>query len=128
MSKIQQFEDMEIWQKATEIAIEIYKISEEGKLKTDWGMKDQIRRAAMSISDNISEGFEYDNNKDFIKFLRYSKGSSGELRNKLYVLYKVEFIEEKFYTDMRSRLLELSRNIGGFIKYLRQFEKNKNNL
>lgn len=128
MSKIQHFEDMEIWQKATEIAIEIYRISEEGKLKTDWGKKDQIRRAAMSISDNISEGFEYDNNKDFIKFLRYSKGSSGELRNKLYVLYKVEFIEEKFYTDMRSRLLELSRNIGGFIKYLRQFEKSKNNL
>ena len=73
MAKIKQFEDLEIWQKAVRIAIEIYKISEEGKLKTDFGMKDQIRRATASVSDNIAEGFEYDNNKDFIKFLHYSK-------------------------------------------------------
>ncbi len=91
-------------------------------------MKDQIRRAAMSISDNIAEGFEYDNNKDFIKFLRYAKGSCGELRNKLYVLHKVEFINEDFYQEMRLRALDLSKNISGFIKYLRQFEKNKLNM
>ena len=128
MSKIKQFEDMEIWQKATDIAIEIYLISDKGKLKTDFGMKDQIRRAAMSISDNIAEGFEYDNNKDFVRFLRYAKGSAGELRNKLYVLYKVEFIEGEFYEGMRERLIELSKNISGFMKYLREFEKKKTNL
>ena len=57
MGKIKQFEDLEIWKEATNIAIEIYLISEKGKLKNDFGMKDQIRRAAMSISDNIAEGF-----------------------------------------------------------------------
>ncbi|MGZ4035697.1 MAG: four helix bundle protein [Bacteroidia bacterium] len=98
MGKIKQFEDLEIWKEATQIAIEIYLISEKGKLKNDFGMKDQIRRAAMSISDNISEGFEYENNKEFVRFLKYSKGSAGELRNKLYVLQKVDFVEELFYT------------------------------
>jgi four helix bundle protein len=125
MGKIRQFEDLDIWKEATAIAIEIYLISETGKLKNDFGMKDQIRRAAMSISDNISEGFEYENNKDFIRFLRYSKGSAGELRNKLFVLYKVDFIEEKFYLGMYERLISLSRQINGFSKYLKKFEKDK---
>jgi four helix bundle protein len=125
MAKIKQFEDLEIWKEATQIAIEIYLISEKGKLKNDFGMKDQIRRAAMSISDNIAEGFEYESNMQFVRFLRYSKGSSGELRNKLYVLQKVDFIDQLFYDNMHRRLIDLSKQISGFIKYLREFEKNK---
>ena len=125
MAKIKQFEDLEIWKEATDIAIEVYLMSDKGKLKNDFGMKDQLRRAAMSISDNIAEGFEYENNKEFIRFLKYSKGSSGELRNKLYVLKKVEFIEEVFYESMHKRLVTLSKQISGFIKYLKEFEKAK---
>ena len=125
MAKIKQFEDLEIWKDATNIAIEIYQLSEQGKLKNDFGMKDQLRTAAMSISDNISEGFEYENNKEFVRFLKYSKGSAGELRNKLYVLHKVGFIDEKFYVNMHERLIALSKQINGFAKYLKEFEKNK---
>jgi four helix bundle protein len=127
MGKIKQFEDLEIWKEATAIAIEIYGITERGKLRTDFGMKDQIRTAAMSISDNISEGFEYDNNKDFIRFLRYSKGSAGELRNKLFVLERTRFIENSFYESMRERLVLLSKQIAGFMKYLREYESKKQN-
>jgi len=123
MSKIKQFEDLDIWKLAVEIAINIYKISEDGKLKQDWGLKDQIRRAAMSISNNIAEGFEYDNNKDFIKFLRYSKGSCGELRSQLFILKKIEFINEIFYADMFDRLMSISKQISGLIKYLKEYEK-----
>lgn len=83
MGNIKRFEDLDIWKESTQIAIEIYLVTETGKLKNDFGMRDQLRRAAVSISNNIAEGFEYDNNKDFIKFLRYSKGSSGELRSML---------------------------------------------
>lgn len=79
----------------------------------------------MSISDNISEGFEYENNKEFIRFLKYAKGSAGELRNKLYVLKQIEFVESEYYTSMHTRLINLSRQIGGFIKYLKQFNKDK---
>lgn len=123
MSKIKRFEDLDIWKLAIEIAVDIYKISEQGKLKLDYGLKDQILRATMSISNNIAEGFEYDNNKDFIKFLRYSKGSSGELRSQLFVLKKIEFINETFYNDMFDRLISLSKQISGLIKYLKEYEK-----
>lgn len=108
---------MEIWKDAVGIAVDVYKITETGKISKDYGLKDQLRRAAMSISDNIAEGFEYDNNKDFIKFLRYSKGSAGELRNKMFVLNEMEYIPEEYYSTMKERLLLLSRKIGGFIKY-----------
>ncbi len=125
MSKIKRFEDLDIWKIAIEIAVDIYKISEVGKLKQDYGMKDQIRRAAMSISNNIAEGFEYDNNKDFIKFLRYSKGSSGEVRSQLYVLKQIDFITESFYDEMYQKLILISKQISGLIKYLKEYEKNK---
>lgn len=126
MGKIKQFEDLEIWKEATAIAVKIYSVSEKGKLKVDFGLRDQLRTAAMSISNNIAEGFEYDNNKDFIKFLRYSKGSAGELRNQLYVLHKIEFIDKEFYDEFHKKLISLSRKIAGFIKYLKEYEKNKN--
>jgi four helix bundle protein len=128
MAKIKQFEELDSWKEATSIAIEIYAASEKGKLKNDFGMKDQIRRAAMSISDNIAEGFEYENNTQFVRYLMYSKGSAGELRNKLYVLYRAEFIDKEFYSSMYNRLIELSKQISGFIKYLKQFEKNKETI
>jgi four helix bundle protein len=128
MGKIKQFEDLEIWKEATNIAIEIYLVSEKGKLKNDFGMKDQIRRAAMSISDNIAECFEYESNLQFVRFLKYSKGSAGELRNKLYVLKKADFIDELFYSTMHKRLIDLSKSISGFIKYLKEFEKKKETL
>lgn len=123
MSKIKRFEDLDIWKLAIGISVDIYKISEEGKLKQDWGLKDQIRRAAMSISNNIAEGFEYDNNKDFIKFLRYSKGSAGELRSQLFSLWKIGFITEDFYNRMFDRLISISKQISGLIKYLKEYEK-----
>jgi four helix bundle protein len=67
------------------IGVQIYKLTESGKLKNDFSAKDQLRRAAISISNNIAEGFEYNNNRSFLKFLLYSKGSAGELRSQLYV-------------------------------------------
>lgn len=62
MGKIERFENLPIWQKAAEVSLQVYRIAEKGKLKNDFSMKDQIKRAAFSISSNISEGFEYDNN------------------------------------------------------------------
>jgi len=126
MSKIQRFEDLEIWQNAMEIAVEIYKISSTGKLSKDFGLKDQITRAVISISNNISEGYEYDNTKDFIKFLRYAKGSTREVRNILNLLTRIEFIEKSKYTALYNNLISLSKQIFGFMKYLENYNKNKN--
>lgn len=121
--KIDQFEDLEVWQDAVRIAADIYRLSESGKLKNDWGMKDQLRRAACSVSNNIAEGFEYNNNPDFIRFLKYAKGSAGEVRNQLYILKEAGFIEAGEYDMFHNRLINLSKQIAGFKKYLIEFEK-----
>lgn len=123
--KINQFEDIEIWKRAVEIAIEIYKITEDGKLAKDFGSRDQIRRSATSISNNIAEGFEYNNNKEFVRYLKYSKGSAGELRSQLHILFKSDYIQEEFYFEMHDKLIALSQQIDNFIKYLRKYERDK---
>lgn len=121
-SKVNSFEDLDVWKKAVELAIQIYKISDIGKLKNDFGAKDQLSRATCSISNNIAEGFEYNNNKDFIKFLRYAKGSSGEVRNQLYILYKIEYIDHTTYSLLYEQLIDTSKQLANFIKYLKSYE------
>ena len=125
MATAKRFEDLDIWKAANQVAVRFYEISETEKLKNDWGLKDQVRRAAVSISNNIAEGFEYDNNKDFIRFLRYAKGSAGEVRNQLIILRKVNYVDESFFEEMNSQLIQLSKQIAGLISYLKKFEQEK---
>jgi four helix bundle protein len=96
-------------------------------LEKDYSSKDQLRKASISISNNIAEGFEYNNNKVFIKFLRYAKGSAGELRSNLFVMKEAEMMNATDYEEFYERLVTLSKNIGGFIKYLKGFESNNDN-
>ena len=123
MAKINHFEELEIWKDAVKIGVQIYKLTESGKLKNDFSAKDQLRRAAISISNNIAEGFEYNNNRSFLKFLLYSKGSAGELRSQLYVLKEAGIIDKDKFEPLRNDLLKLSKSIEGFRKYLKDFEK-----
>lgn len=100
MGKINSFEDLEVWQKASDLAVDAYRITSTGKLSKDFGLKDQFQRASISISNNIAEGFEYDNNKDFIKFLRFAKGSTGEVRNMIIFFNRIKYIDENGYRIM----------------------------
>lgn len=125
MSKFQRFEDLEIWKIAVSIAVEVYLLCDTEPLKSDWGMKDQIRRASCSMSDNIAEGFEYNNNPDFIRFLNYAKGSSGEFRNKLVILYRAGKVTEAVYTDLYAKSIEFSSKTKSLIDYLKKFEAEK---
>lgn len=114
MPKIEKFEDLDLWKEAVGIAVEIYKLTSDGKLEKDYSAKDQRRRAAVSISNNIAEGFEYNNNKSFTKFLKYSKGSAGELRSNLFVLKEADVISRDDYESLEIKLVSISKNIGGF--------------
>lgn len=125
MSKFQKFEDLDIWNLAVSIAVEVYSLCDAEPLKSDWGMKDQIRRAACSMSDNIAEGFEYNNNPDFIRFLNYAKGSSGEFRNKLVILYRSGKINDTVYNDLYTKSIEFSGKTKSLIDYLKKFEAEK---
>jgi len=125
MGKVNSFEDLEVWQNASELAVDTYNLTSKGKLEKDYGLKDQFQRAAISISNNIAEGFEYDNNKDFIKYLRYAKGSAGEVRNMINFLKKINYIDEKDFKNMYEKLIQLSKQLKTFINYLKDYENKK---
>ncbi|MDD5569585.1 MAG: four helix bundle protein [Bacteroidales bacterium] len=119
------FEDLEIWKKAVEIAVIIYKLANTGKLKNDFATNDHLRKTSLSISNNIAEGFEYNNNNQFIKYLYIAKSSAGELRNQVYVLKEAEIIDKEIYENIYNRCLDVSKQISNFIKYLKTYQKNK---
>jgi len=119
MAKYNSFTELPLWMEAVDFAAAIYMFCEEGKLKTDFRMKDQLRAAASSISNNIAEGFEYGNPKVFVRFLTYSKGSAGEVYNQFTILYKAKMIDEKDYLHYSTKAMEFTKKIGGFIQYLK---------
>ncbi|OCX52453.1 four helix bundle protein [Mucilaginibacter sp. PPCGB 2223] len=125
MAKVDGFEDLDIWKIAIGIAVDVYLLCDSEPLKSDWGMKDQIRRAVCSLSDNIAEGFEYNNNADFIRFLVYAKGSAGEFRSEPTILKLAGKIKPEIADELSIRSVEFSAKTKTLIDYLKKFEKEK---
>ena len=113
------FTELPLWDEAVNFAAEVYIFCEGANMKSDFRMKDQIRAAASSISNNIAEGFEYDNNRVFIRFLYYAKGSSGEVFNQFTILHRAKIIDDDSYLYYSIKVTDLSKKIGGLIKYLK---------
>ena len=124
MPKAKCFEELEIWKLSIELSIKIYEITKKDNIKFDFGLKDQIQRASVSVSSNVAEGFEYNNNKQFIKSLWYSKGSLGEVRSQLYLLNGLKIIDDKEHNYMIEFCKNLSSKIFAFIRYLEEYETN----
>jgi len=114
---------MEIWKLSLAITKGIYDLTSNGKFSRDFGLKDQIRRAIVSVSSNIVEGFEKNNNNEFVRYLKISKGSCGEVRNQLYIALAVEYVSNSEFNDLNERLIILSNQIGGLIRYLESKKK-----
>jgi len=113
--KIDRFEDLVVWQRSVDFATLIYKLF--GEIK-DFGFKNQIERAVISISNNIAEGFERKTNNEFKMFLFISKGSCGEVRSMLYVAKRLNMINDEQFNDSLSKSLEISKMLSGLIKCL----------
>jgi len=118
MARIEKFEDIEAWQKARELTQQIYAVSNGGAFARDFGLRDQIRRASVSIMSNIDEGFERGSNKEFIQFLYIAKGSAGEVRAQLYVALDQKYIDQNSFDELKRHASEVSRMISGLISYL----------
>jgi len=116
--KIRKFEDLPIWRLALKITKEIYDLTSKSKFSKDFGLRDQIRRAVISISSNIVEGFEKNNNNEFIRFLKISKGSIGEVRNQLLIALTVGYISQDEFDITNKNLEDLAKQTGGLISYL----------
>ena len=127
MATITKFEDLEIWQEARKSAKEVFILSKETDLKTDFRFKEQIKASSGSVMDNIAEGFERDGNLEFRQFLSVAKGSAGETRSQIYRLYDCEYISEEQFKDLKNKYENLSGKIKNFITYLnkKDFKGNK---
>jgi four helix bundle protein len=111
--RVEKFEDLIAWQKARELVKSIYQMTDEGRIAKDYGLKDQMRRAAVSITSNIAEGFERNRPKEFHQFLSIAKGSCAELRSQLYTALDVAYLDEAAFEKLQSQANEVGRIIGG---------------
>jgi four helix bundle protein len=124
MATILKFEDIIAWQKALELSDIIYSHSNKEKFSKDFGLRDQMRRASISVVSNIAEGFEREGNNQFIFFLLVAKASAGELRAQLYIARNQNYISMNEFEIINQKVIEVSKTISGFISYLRTQKKN----
>ena len=118
MARIEKFEDIEAWQKARELTREIYRVTNRGDFAKDFGLRDQIRRASVSIMSNIAEGFGRGGNREFVQFLSMAKGSVSEVQAQLYVAVDVGYLTKAQFQQLYSLSQSTGNLIGGFIRYL----------
>ena len=122
MAKIERFEDLMSWQKARELNRLVYGVSRQNAFAKDFGLRDQIRSASISIMSNIAEGFERGGDKEFSQFLSIAKGSCGEVRAQLYAALDEKYLTTEQFKYICDRCVEVSRLISGFMTYLRRSE------
>jgi four helix bundle protein len=116
MSDLKDFEDMKVWQDAQALAFEVYKDFQNSK---DFSFKDQITRAAVSISNNIAEGAERSTSTEFSRFLDIAKGSTGEVRSMYRLAQRLNLLSLETVEHRSALCVEISEQLAGFAKYLR---------
>ncbi len=107
---------MIVWQRAIEFVTQVYRATNQGELKRDFGLRDQMRRAAVSIPTNIAEGFERASRKEYLLFLNIAKGSASETRSLFWVAMEIGYLNKETHDELRGRALTLSRYLFNQIK------------
>ncbi len=120
MARIERFEDVKGWEKGRELCKLVYNVTNKAPFSRDYGLRDQIRRAAVSVISNIAEGFESQNDRTFIRHLYIAKGSSGEVRAQAYVAMDQGYVTPAVFNQIYALSSETSRLISGLITYLEQ--------
>ena len=119
MATVERFEDLRVWQAAREIVNAIYNISSEGAFPKDYALRDQIRRAAISIPSNIAEGFSRRSNKEFTQFLFISKGSAAEVQSQLYTALDQGYISQETFDNIYEMMEVIAKQLSRLITYLK---------
>jgi len=117
--KIKNFEEIESWKRARQLSKKIYKITSTEKFSKDWELKEQIRRAAISVMSNIAEGFDSSSKIEFARFLGISRRSASEVQSQLYIALDQNYIDANDFNPLYKETEEIRKMITGFIKYLK---------
>ena len=123
MAKFNGFEEINAWQKAYEITLDVYRITADGSFSKDYGLRDQLRRAAVSIMANIAEGHGRRSNSEFANFLNIARGSAAEVQSHLYVAKGLKYIENTEFERIYAAADEVSRMTLALAKYLRMSDR-----
>ncbi len=125
MGKVERFEDLVAWKRARELTKQIYFLTNKGPFSKDFGLRDQIRRASVSIISNLAEGFERGGRAEFHQFVVIAKGSCAEVRSQLYVALDVGYIRQAQFEEVHKLAEEVSRIIGGLRASIQKQRDNK---
>lgn len=128
MAKVTKFEDLKCWQLARELVRLVFQACEEGKLAKDFETRGQVKRAALSVMNNIAEGFGRYSSKDFIRFLDISQSSATEVKSITYALEDMGYLSLPKIILVREKAEETRNTTLAFIRYLRKRENNKENI
>ena len=120
MPPAEKFEDLRVWQMARQIVSSVYRLSSVDGFSKDYALRDQIRRACISIPSNISEGFARRSNREFVQFLFIAKGSAAEVENQLYLALDQGYITQQEFNSVYEGLELLSKQLSKFITYLKK--------
>jgi len=123
--KIVRFEDIESWQLARELTKQVYACTASRAFSRDFGLRDQIQRAAGSVMHNVAEGFDSGGDPEFVRFLRYGQRSCTEVQSELYVALDQKYITEQQFQALFDQAEKVNAKIGGFIKYLLSSSKDR---
>ena len=124
MPTIKSFEELPVWKDARKFANKIYNLTKKFPKEENYGLTSQITRATVSIGSNIAEGFDRYSKKDFIRFLIIARGSISEVQNNLYIALDLKYINQNDFQETYALSKDLGKQINGFIKYLRSYDKN----
>jgi len=116
----QEFKELRVWQEAKQLAIRIYKITANTQFSKDFGLRDQVRKAAVSVASNIAEGYEKNSNKDFVRYLLIAKGSLAELRTQLEIALEIGYIDKKVFEKAEDQCKKITAMVIKLIKARRQ--------
>jgi four helix bundle protein len=119
MATFKRLEDIQVWQKARQATRMIYEITAKGRFANDYGLRDQIQRASVSIMANIAEGFGRHSDKEFANFLNIAHGSVSEVQSHLYVALDLNYVDQNSFTKLYDLLDEISRMSLGLAQHLR---------
>lgn len=120
MATFQRIEDIEAWQKARGLTNDVYRLTLAGEFARDFPLRDQIRRACISVMSNIAEGFERNGRGEFLQFLSVAKGSVGEVKAQLYIAFDQGYVDKEIFEGLIAVCNQVGRMIVGLMEYLRQ--------